>query len=499
MNTKDSNDVQLTARKGERRHKKNAATDHELAVQSRDKLITAREDLTQLREDAVHVREVDIHEAETKQVATDNHILLLQQVNERLVISTIEAQKLAEKLQVTQIHLENAKLAAEQANLAKSEFLSSMSHELRTPLNAVLGFAQLLEAGTPPPTATQASRLQQIIKAGWYLLDLINEILDLATIESGKLLLSLEPVSLDEILHESKTMIEPLAQHHGIQIKFAPCHPNWFVNADYTRLKQVLINLLSNAVKYNCEHGTVEVGCNASSPEHFRISIKDSGAGLSAEKMAQLFQPFNRLGQETGNEEGTGIGLVVSKRLAELMQGSIGVESVVGVGSEFWIELTRNVAPQLAAKTDIPMAAESPQLNNVQSRTLLYVEDNQANLMLVEQIVARHPHLNMLSASDGYLGITLAREHLPDVILMDINLPGMNGYEALAILRSDPATKHIPVIAISANAMRHDIDKGSNAGFFYYLTKPIKIDELMAVLNNALALAECESINPKPD
>lgn len=266
-----------------------------------------------------------------------------------------------------------------------------------------------------------------------------------------------------------------------------PCHHNWFVKTDHTRLKQVLINLLSNAIKYNRKQGTVEVSCSASSPEHIRISIKDSGAGLSAEKMAQLFQPFNRLGQETSNEEGTGIGLVVSKRLIELMEGSIGVESVVGLGSEFWIELHQSSIPQLAVSNDEPIVLEAQQPTNPQSRTLLYVEDNQTNLMLVEQIVERHPHLNMLSARDGNLGITLARAHRPDVILMDINLPGMNGYEALSILQADPATMHIPVVAISANAMRHDIDKGIKAGFFCYLTKPIKINELMEVLNNAHA------------
>ena len=229
-----------------------------------------------------------------------------------------------------------------------------MSHELRTPLNAILGFAQLLEAGSPPPTAAQIVRLHQIIKAGWYLLELINEILDLAVIESGKLSLSREPVSLTDVMRECQAMIEPQAQKRGIHINFLPFDNTWFVNADRTRVKQVLINLLSNAIKYNREHGTVEVKCTASTPERIRISIKDSGAGLPPEKLAQLFQPFNRLGQETGTEEGTGIGLVVTKQLVELMGGTIGVESTVGVGSEFWIELIRDVTPQLAAGNTMP-------------------------------------------------------------------------------------------------------------------------------------------------
>ncbi|MHB1145774.1 MAG: PAS domain S-box protein [Thiobacillus sp.] len=412
-----------------------------------------------------------------------------------------ERAQLYKALQDKNAELESAKAVAEKANLAKSNFLSSMSHELRTPLNAILGFAQLLEAGSPPPTPSQIIRLHQIIKAGWYLLELINEILDLAVIESGRLSLSLEPLSLSEVLLECEAMIGPQAQQRGINIIFDKVDNTWFAHADHTRVKQALINLLSNAIKYNREHGMVEVKCTPISPERIRISIKDSGAGLPPEKLAQLFQPFNRLGQETGTEEGTGIGLVVTKQLVELMGGTIGVESTVGVGSEFWIELIRDVMPQLAL--DHTMATElAPQAQgNTARRTLLYVEDNPANLMLVEQIIEGHPHVRMLSARDATLGIALARAHLPEVILMDINLPGISGIQALKILREDPATAHIPVLAISANAMPRDIEKGLQAGFFRYLTKPIKVNEFMDALDSALELAETEldgAINPAP-
>jgi len=387
--------------------------------------------------------------------------------------------------------LRKAKAVAEKASLAKSTFLSSMSHELRTPLNAILGFAQLLESGAPPPTDSQIARLQHIIKAGWYLLDLINEILDLAVIESGKLLLSREAVSLAEIMHECQAMTEAQAQKRGIYIDFIPFDNTWYANADRTRLKQCLINLLSNAIKYNREHGTVEVKCTCT-PERIRISIKDSGAGLPAEKLAQLFQPFNRLGQESGSEEGTGIGLVVTKQLVELMGGTIGVESAVGVGSEFWIELIRDVTPQLAAGNTLP-AELAPQVKGSTAlHTLLYVEDNLANLMLVEQIIARHSDINLLTALNGNSGIEIARASLPEVILMDINLPGINGFEALKILRKDPATTHIPVIALSANAMPRDIEKGLEAGFFRYLTKPIKVYEFMSALDDALKFTKME-------
>jgi CheY-like chemotaxis protein/two-component sensor histidine kinase len=382
---------------------------------------------------------------------------------------------------------------AEKANLAKSDFLSSMSHELRTPLSAILGFAQLIESGSPSPTIAQKRSVDQILKAGWYLLDLINEILDLALIESGKLSLSLEPISLSEVMHECQAMIEPQAQKRGISVAFPQVEIRYFVEADRTRVKQVLINLLSNAIKYNKSGGTVVVDCVAKTPGRIRICVKDSGDGLNPDKQTQLFQPFNRLGQEASVEEGTGIGLVVCKRLIELMGGAIGVESTVGEGSVFWIDLNLTAEPQPVAGDEPAASARAPVQADAQMRTLLYVEDNPANMMLVEDLIARRPDIRLLSARDGKHGIELARTSRPDVILMDINLPGISGITALRILAENPATAHIPVIALSANAMPRDIAKGLEAGFFRYLTKPIKVNEFMDTLDLTLNFAKTQT------
>ncbi|MDO8262719.1 MAG: response regulator [Gallionella sp.] len=394
-------------------------------------------------------------------------------------------QDVAERKRV-QAELTHAKAAAEKANLAKSNFISSMSHELRTPLNAILGFAQLIEAGSPAPTPTQMARLKEILHGGWYLLELINEILDLALIESGKLSLSREPVSLIDVILECQAMIEPQAQQHGIQINFIPFDHTWFANADRTRVKQVLINLLSNAIKYNREHGTVEVKCTAS-PDRIRISIKDSGAGLPPEKLVQLFQSFNRLGQEAGSEEGTGIGLVVTKQLVELMGGTIGVESTVGAGSVFWFELFPVSGSQLAARGCKSQEMTPKIYAGMQQHTLLYFEDNPANLLLVKELIEEdRPDMRLLIADNGKLGIELARTHLPDVILMDITLPDINGIEAMEILQKDPLTAHIPVVALSANAMPHNVLAGMEAGFFHYICKPFELNEFMCVIDEAL-------------
>jgi PAS domain S-box-containing protein len=393
-------------------------------------------------------------------------------------------------LQENTLELQKAKAIAEKANLAKSDFLSSMSHELRSPLNAILGFAQLMDSDTPPPTPSQKGSIDQILHAGWYLLELINEILDLAVVESGRLSISLEPVSLPDVMTECQAMIEPQAQKRGIRITYPHFDRPCYIKADHTRVKQVLINLLSNAIKYNQSGGSVMVDCELTPSGRVRISVKDSGAGLSPENMAQLFQPFNRLGQETGGEEGTGIGLVVSKRLVELMHGMIGVESTVGTGSLFWIELLAEEDPHAGyIKAAINMRPAAPMPAGVRSRLLLYVEDNPANLKLIEQLIARRPEIRLLTAQNGPDGIQLARACMPDAILMDINLPGINGIDSMKILRQDPTTAHIPIVALSANAIPRDIEKGLQAGFFRYLTKPIMVNQFLETLNEVMELA----------
>ncbi len=407
-----------------------------------------------------------------------------------IVRDITDTKRLDQVLREKNLELERARAVAEKANLAKSDFLSSMSHELRTPLNSILGFAQLMASATPPPNPSQQRDLERILSAGWYLLELINEILDLALIESGKALLSLEPVALGEIMSECRAMIEPQAEQRSVDLRFRPEANPWLVNADRIRLKQVLINLLFNAVKYNRPGGTVVVECSQPAPESIRISVADTGQGLSPEQMTQLFQPFNRLGKETGAEQGTGIGLHVTKRLVELMGGHIGVDSTVGVGSVFWVELDLATAPRLAIQEPALAALVRPApLEVAPPSTVLCVEDNPANLDLIEQLIGRRSDLRLLSAANGELGIAFAIAYQPRVIVMDINLSDISGFEALAVLRKDPSTAHIPIIALSANAIPDDIAKGLAAGFYRYITKPIRIDEFMDALNMALEFA----------
>ena len=385
--------------------------------------------------------------------------------------------------------LDQARREAERSNASKSVFLATMSHELRTPLNAILGFAQILNSETLPSTPEQKKVFSgHILQAGKHLLVLINEVLDLARVESGTLTMSIEPVGLAQVFEECEALIAPLADKRGI-VMHHPAGVEACVLCDRMRLKQVLINLLSNAIKYNREDGSVTLCCENANGGRIRIGVRDTGAGLDAAQLAQLFQPFNRLGRDVGVEEGTGIGLALTRHLVGLMGGSINVESTVDVGSTFWIDFAA-VSEAAAPIHDRPAdgAADGNLRRSRSCRTLLYIEDNPANLKLVQEILRPRTDLRLISAPDGQEGVELARRQLPHVILVDINLPGFDGYEIRRILRADPRTACIPVIAVSASAVPGDARRGLDAGFYRYITKPIDIDAFTAAIDAALAM-----------
>jgi PAS domain S-box-containing protein len=380
--------------------------------------------------------------------------------------------------------IRSARDEAERANRAKSEFLSRMSHELRTPLNAILGFGQLLERANL--VALQTDNVREILHAGRHLLELINEVLDLARIESGKFSVSLEAVPLLPLIADCLSLMRPQAESAGIELIETAQDCGEQVRADRTRLKQVLLNLLSNAVKYNRPQGAINVTPTLQE-DAVQIRIRDTGAGLTAEQQARLFVPFERLDADQSAIEGTGIGLALSKRLVELMGGSIGVESEPGVGSTFWLTLPLADAAAEASDSVVPAsAAPAPQAVAERQFDILCIEDNPANLRLVERILAQRADIRLLSASAPGLGLELAAAHRPSLILLDINLPDMDGYEVLRRLQANPATCSIPVLGISSNAMPKDIERALAAGFSDYLTKPLDIAQFMAVVYSYL-------------
>ncbi len=378
---------------------------------------------------------------------------------------------------------ERAREEAEHANRAKSEFLSRMSHELRTPLNAVLGFGQLLEMDGLRPD--QLESVQQILKGGRHLLDLINEILDIVRIETGRIALSPEAVQVSEALLGAVELVRPLARERGIQIETSEVEADGFVVADRQRLRQVLLNLLSNAVKYNRERGRVILRTEATEGDGLRISVADEGAGIPLEKMDRLFTPFDRLDVEATGVEGTGLGLALSKGLVEAMAGTMAVNSEVGEGSTFSVELPSAESPESRLERVRSEMSSFPSIP-AGAHTLLQIEDNPANLKLIERVLDGFPDVNVISAPQGRLGLDLARQHNPDVILLDLNLPDLSGFEVLRILRADPLTHNIPVIVVSADATKEQARRLLDAGARAYVTKPLDVAQFVKLVGDTL-------------
>jgi len=411
---------------------------------------------------------------------------VLLDVTDRRLAEQLLANEVTERERLT-VALRRSKEEAEKANRAKSEFLSRMSHELRTPLNAILGFAQLLEMSALDRDKREA--VAQILKAGQHLLGLINEVLEISRIEAGRLSLSPEPVLIGSAIQEALDLLTPMAVRRNIMLRDeVGKQGRRYVMADQQRLKQVLLNLVSNAIKYNSDDGTITIAAEEIDGNRLKVKVRDTGPGIKPDSLSKLFTPFERLGAEQTGVEGTGLGLALSKRLLEMMGGSIGAENNPDRGATFWMVLPLVQDPVAQLQTAMPaVAAPVSPAQQQRQRIVLYVEDNLSNITLIEHIIVHRPHVKLVAAMQGRLGLDLAREHRPDLILLDLHLPDISGEDVLHGIRQEPALQNTPIIVISADATRGRIERLQSMGVLDYLPKPLDIKRFLQLLDTCLS------------